>query len=429
MGNTQDKNKSGKMAYIFLAITIIPLFFFGILISVLATELFTKTMYQEVESELCGAAKTVSYLIDIAYPGDYRLVGEASYRIYKGEHDLTQEYALVDNIKESTGFDITLFYQDTRILTTILDKDGKRIVGSGAPQIVLRDVLEHETPHFYTNTHINSEEYFSYYAPLKNSDGSTIGMIFIGKPSTQVDASIQEAISPLLLAVAGVALLISFCIYLYTREFDLVLQKIREFLSAISSEALNAELDREVLKRKDEFGDIGRSAIHMQQALRHLIEQDALTELYNRRCGGRRLRQIIEKSKEKEMPFSVCIGDIDFFKKVNDTYGHDCGDIVLKHVAGILRDHMNSVGFVARWGGEEFLLVFDHMDTDASYQSLEELLDKIRAAEIPYGDLIIHVTMTFGLTAGDTDDFSTLLKNADENLYNGKTGGRNRVVR
>lgn len=422
------KKKSGKMAHVLLAINIIPLFFFGIAILFLATELFTKTMYSEIETELRSAANTVAYLLDLAYPGDYELVGDISLRLHKGEHDLTTRYQLVDQIREGTGLDVTLFYKDTRILTTICDTDGRRIVGSGASSIVLRDVLETGTPRFYTNTRINDVEYFCYYSPLRNSDGSIVGMIFVGKPSSQVDEAIRKASYPLVAAVVIVALLITLCLFLYTRKFDVVLQKIRSFLASISTENLTAELDRLVLRRNDEFGDIGRSAVHMQQALRHTVEQDALTGLYNRRCGDRRLHQVIEKSIAGQTPFCVCIGDIDFFKRVNDTYGHDCGDIVLKRVADLLREHMNSIGFAARWGGEEFLLVFDRMNLDQAYESLNALLNKIRTAEIIYGDQTIRVTMTFGLISGDNTDHSTLLKNADQKLYDGKAGGRDQVV-
>lgn len=423
-----QKDKSGKMAHILLAISIIPLFFFGIVVLFLATELFTRTMYNEIEKELEGAAQNVIYMMDLAYPGDYQLVGDKALELHKGEHDLTREYTLVDNVKENTDLDVTIFYKDTRVLTTICDDAGERITGSGASPIVVRDVMEGGQPHFYTNTRINSVEYFSYYTPLKNADGTITGMVFIGKPSSDVDSSIRTASYPLAASVFAAACVIAFFLFLYTRKFDGVLQEIRRFLTSVSTGNLTDGLDSIVLRRKDEFGDIGRSAVHMQQALRHTVEQDALTELYNRRSGDRKLHQIMDKSASTGTPFCVCIGDIDFFKKVNDTYGHDCGDIVLKSVAAILREHMNSIGFVARWGGEEFLLVFDRMTTDQAYESLNSLLEKIRKADIPYGDLIVKVTMTFGLTQGDSTDHTTLLKNADEKLYEGKTGGRNRVV-
>lgn len=421
-------HKTGKMAHVLLAINIIPLFFFGVAVLFLATGLFTKAMYTEVETELRSAANNVAYMLDLAFPGDYELMGASSLRLYKGEYDLTTQQQIVDQIQEDTGLDVTLFYKDTRILTTIRNTDGTRIIGTAAPSIVLKDVLNTGSPRFYANTRIYGTEYFCYYSPLRNTDGTIAGMLFVGKPSSRVDEAIRRASYPLVAAVLLVAALITFCLFLYTRKFDVVLQEIRSFLSNISTENLTAELSGIVLKRNDEFGDIGRSAALMQQALRHTIEQDTLTELYNRRSGDRRLRQIIERSSTAGTPFCVCIGDIDYFKSVNDTYGHDCGDVVLRKMADVLKEHMNARGFAARWGGEEFLLVFDRMEMEGAHASLNELLEKIRSTEIPYDDRMIHVTMTFGLTKGEGVDYNTLLRNADEKLYEGKAAGRNRVV-
>ena len=106
----------------------------------------------------------------------------------------------------------------------------------------------------------------------------------------------------------------------------------------------------------------------------------------------------------------------------------NAGDEVLKTVANALKEHMLKCGFVARWGGEEFLLVFDHMDATNAGKSLNDLLEKIRKLRIPYNEEIICVTMTFGVINGDHSDISKLLKDADDKLYFGKEHGRNRVI-
>ena len=100
----------------------------------------------------------------------------------------------------------------------------------------------------------------------------------------------------------------------------------------------NESLYTDILKLNDEISDIGRSVMHMQKALKELVELDALTKIYNRRSGENRLKDIIKKSEDRNTSFSIAIGDIDFFKKVNDTYGHDAGDIVLQQTARILKN-------------------------------------------------------------------------------------------
>lgn len=90
---------------------------------------------------------------------------------------------------------------------------------------------------------------------------------------------------------------------------------------------------------------------------------------------------------------------------------------------------MKGYGMAARWGGEEFLLIFEHSEEDRAFRILTSLLDDIRSMESEYGGQSVKVTMTFGLTAGYTDNLTELLCAADHNLYVGKESGRNRIVR
>lgn len=427
MENTQKKS-SGKISYTLQIIGLLPLLALGIAMLFFTSQWFTKTMYQEVERELYDATKSATTLLNAAYPGDYHLEGDVAYLLYKGETDITRDYSLLDQFKEDTGLDITLFYQDTRILTTLYNAQGERIVGSGAPDIVIRDVLNTGENHFYTHTLINGKAYFSYYIPLRNQDGSVVGMLFVGRPSETVSLSIQNYVYPLTWLIIGFVALVTVCIYFYTRRFVAVLLHIHSFLSDVASGNLNATLDHSVTKRSDELGDIGRCALSMQRSLRIMIEQDALTELYNRRSGDKKLRQVFEESRSSGQSFAIAIGDIDFFKKVNDTYGHECGDAVLKNVSALLKQHMWHRGFAARWGGEEFLLVFENVDLAEARKQLELLMDKIHELDTLYEGQRVKVNMTFGLICDPDKDIHALLKEADGKLYIGKTNGRNQVV-
>ena len=159
------------------------------------------------------------------------------------------------------------------------------------------------------------------------------------------------------------------------------------------------------------------------------MESDPLTGLFNRRSAQRRIGTVISKAKSSPESFCISIGDIDFFKHVNDTYGHDAGDDVLVKVADIIREHMRSCGFVARWGGEEFLMVFDRTSLIVAENSLWNLLEKIRSTEIRYDNYIIKVTMSFGISEWDKQQsLDSLIKGADDKLYFAKNNGRNRVV-
>jgi len=424
----KKKNK-GKIAYVLQAINILPLLFFGLVILLVGTYGFREAMYSQVETELSNVSHNLETMYNALYPGDYSLQGDKALRFYKGTQDLTNDFSLIDQIKESTGLDVTIFYSDTRILTTITDKNGERIIGSGAPATVLTDVLATGEACFYNKTIIYGVNYFSYYAPLKNQDGSVAGMLFVGKPSRDVDAAVHKSIYPLIIADVVLVLIVSVFTFLYTRSIVASLLQIHCFLGQVSSGNMNATLDSSSLKRGDELGDIARSAVEMQRSLRSMVEQDVLTGLANRRSGLQKLRQIMERASGGDSAFCVAIGDIDFFKRVNDTYGHECGDLVLKNVSAKLRQHMQGRGIAARWGGEEFLLAFEDMDITSATNILHRLLEDIRSMESRYDGKIVKITMTVGIVQGGAgDDMTALLRTADDRLYQGKSSGKDRIV-
>lgn len=154
---------------------------------------------------------------------------------------------------------------------------------------------------------------------------------------------------------------------------------------------------------------------------------DSLTGLYNRRKATEYMDEMLKPSNTSCA--SICICDIDFFKKVNDKYGHDIGDVVLQKISQTMKTTMDGKCFIARWGGEEFLLVFPESNGDEAHFLLEGLRTKIKAIEINTGSEIFGVTMTFGLAEYDFNmDTESIIKEADEKLYNGKEHGRDRIV-
>ena len=418
----------GKISHTLQPISIIPLLILGLLIVLLGSHFFTNAMYKEVELELQYVATTTQTLFNAAYPGDYELRGDKSFRLYKGDTDITQDYSLIDEIHQDTGLDVTIFYQDTRILTTVLGTDGMRIVGTGAAEAILNDVLYTGNAKFYNNALVGTETYFSYYVPLRNSDNSVIGMLFVGKPRTEVDNAVQKCMYPLIFAIFITCIVMSLAISRYTKELVYTLVKIRNYVSAVSAGNLDASLPESVLKRNDELGEIGLSIQSMHRSLRNMVDQDGLTGLYNRRCANRKLEQALLKSSQSGTSLCLALADIDFFKKINDTYGHACGDVVLKQVAQTMKVHLRKYGFVARWGGEEFLMVLEQSDLTEAEQVLENLRSAIANLAISFEDQTIHVTITIGVTENDGSGPDNLLCMADSLLYEGKTAGRNRVV-
>ncbi len=164
--------------------------------------------------------------------------------------------------------------------------------------------------------------------------------------------------------------------------------------------------------------------------LARLSNLDPLTGLNNRR----RMRALMEPIREKalrEPPLSFCavICDIDDFKSVNDTYGHQCGDYVLKKVADTLSDVIGEQGHVGRWGGEEFLIVIAGMEAEPIRNMLEQLCCAIQDASLTFNGDSPAVTITIGAAyTSRLNEINTVIGAADRNLYVGKRQGKSCVV-
>ncbi len=178
-----------------------------------------------------------------------------------------------------------------------------------------------------------------------------------------------------------------------------------------------------------QFADAERKLYLYNRELKKISETDPLTKLPNRRYAIDVLADIEKNYETNGDLVSIAIGDIDFFKNVNDTYGHDAGDMVLATLSAMFSDYMNELGFVARWGGEEFLFVFEHSNGDEAYVSLDTLREEVAQKEFRYGDSTLKLTITFGVEEyGPRVAVDETIAAADKKLYLGKTGGRNKVV-
>ncbi len=157
---------------------------------------------------------------------------------------------------------------------------------------------------------------------------------------------------------------------------------------------------------------------------------DGLTGLYNRRQFEISLEQEHNRSKRHPSDFSLAILDIDFFKKVNDTFGHQYGDYVLKTVAGLMKTAFRKTDLLYRYGGEELVMIMPETNIEGAVIPVQRLRRMIEEYDFDYNGVKTKVTASIGLTM-NFQEFNTaadILKSADEALYKAKESGRNRVV-
>ncbi|MDD2769412.1 MAG: GGDEF domain-containing protein, partial [Methylococcus sp.] len=165
--------------------------------------------------------------------------------------------------------------------------------------------------------------------------------------------------------------------------------------------------------------------------LQTLAALDPLTGTYNRRFGMARLHEEFRRAVRMDLPLGLLMFDIDYFKRINDTYGHLAGDRVLSRVAKAARSVLREGDILMRYGGEEFIAVLPAASTPDVEYVAERLRHIVEDLALTDGDQTIRVTVSVGATAfpdTEVDDDTALVNHADKALYTAKSGGRNRVT-
>jgi diguanylate cyclase (GGDEF)-like protein/PAS domain S-box-containing protein len=171
--------------------------------------------------------------------------------------------------------------------------------------------------------------------------------------------------------------------------------------------------------------------VRLRDSLRVQATKDALTGLYNRRFMEDVLERELRRAVRKKRQLAVFMVDIDHFKRINDVFGHEIGDFVLREVASALRANIRQEDYACRYGGEEFVLVLPESDLDAVMPRAETILQAVRRLAITqHGQSIGQVTVSIGVAAYPQHGLSVpeLVRTADQALYRAKHEGRNRVV-
>lgn len=184
---------------------------------------------------------------------------------------------------------------------------------------------------------------------------------------------------------------------------------------------------------KDKFADIierFRANYHIVEELQKVGLEDPLTGINNRRYLDTCLNQKVKESLRDKQPFSFLLIDIDFFKKVNDTYGHLAGDLVLKKLAETLQNRVRESDVLARYGGEEFAVVLKDTDSEQAKNIAEKFRKRIEGLVVDYEGKKIKITISVGVLtfSKENNNVLNIVNGADRALYQAKEDGRNRVV-
>lgn len=414
-----------------LALAVLPILVLGIVLMVVSMQTFSDKMEGHVRKEMTQQTKLILKILDENYPGEFSLNKDVkgNYHIYKGGKDITKDTEFIDNMKEIMGVEVTLFCQDVRLQTTLRDSKGRLFINTAVSSVITKDVLKKKKAHFYrSTTNVGDERYFAYYEPIFLEDGTCFGMVGVCRKATDIEKNIRMAVRPILLLSIAAIFVIGAISISYTRILTKRIRILQQFMKKLTKDDFEAEMPAGLLKVEDEIGDLARSGKKMQESICRQVEYDEMTQLYNRRYGDKNLLKMKAQMQISGIKYCVAIGDIDFFKKVNDNYGHEAGDEVLIHVARVLKEQLLANGFVCRWGGEEFLIVIESHTIEQAEHILQSILDTLRNQTITYQEQQIRVTMSMGLVSVKAEDeIDDILRCADQKLYEAKENGRDQI--
>ncbi len=427
MAETEIKNGLKNQM---LKMTLVPLLLMTVIIVAVSSFVIYHSTLSQVHQELKRDAAMALLIYDRVYSGELTMrpseeTGETE--LFKGDEKLFGDGIMLDDLAQLLDINISFFLDNTRVITTLIDENGNRANGVNASAKVRKEVLEEGESRFYSNVDIYGQKSYAYYQPLFMENGTVYGMVGVSRSAAGVVSDSLSAVIPIALCCIAIAIFIGFIMVRYNSHLAERIVKMDRFMNKMSGGDFDAEIPRELTLADDELKRLAQDGKKMARAIKQLVEYDALTEIYNRRYAERAMESLREDFKLTGAKLCISIGDIDFFKKVNDNYGHEVGDIVLRNVAAVLKERMAREGFAARWGGEEFLLVFKDKSLEDSVGLLESILEDIRLIQIP--DCEESITMSFGLTSLSSDEsIDDSLKRADNNLYEAKEAGRNRIV-
>lgn len=265
----QQRNKGLKLKGKLLLISLLPLIVLSAVIFVICFMMFRDLVDAEVKKGLATVAVSMEDTFVEQDSGDWHLEGD---QLYKGERNVSEEIETVDHVKKASGYVSTVFYGDTRYLTSVLNEDGSRSIGTKAGENVVEAVLEKGQNYESEDVEILGELYYAYYLPLYNEgEEKPVGMLFVGASQASIEKKINTCATIILvICLVGVA----FCVLLVWVVLNFIIKAIGRgigFLEDVAGGDLTKRLENKYVTRADEIGNLSRSLTGLQDQLVDIV--------------------------------------------------------------------------------------------------------------------------------------------------------------
>ncbi|BCN32728.1 methyl-accepting chemotaxis protein [Anaeromicropila herbilytica] len=254
-----------------LTLVLLPIIILGGITIITSNVSLKKGMYDEIKAELRASAVAGLHTYEYANTADY--VKNQDGTVSKGEAlTLSNDYSVVDNLKDNAKVDATFFYQEERILTTIKDSSGNRLIGTKASNEVVNHVLDQGKDYFVTDIKINGTKYFGYYIPVKQpSSGDVIGMFFTGISQSKVNNLMNHIRMQMIFITLGVIVVFFVISYILAHIISRSIKRSVATLEAVAEGNLEVEINELDLKGAGEAGDCARATLKLRDSLRKMI--------------------------------------------------------------------------------------------------------------------------------------------------------------
>ena len=261
----EKKNGSSRLRIKIMLVALLPMILMAVIVGISATRNMREGMRQEMMYALETQTHSLEQLYNAVNSDTYSVSGD---KLMKGSFNVTDETDFLDSFVEGTDMQVTVFYGGTRMATTLKDQSGNRLTGTKADEAVTKAVTQDGKTVEEYNITIDGEKYYACYAPLKDSGDKVIGMVFAGKPVTEVQALINERTSHIVIVELVMIVLAIIVIFLLTKGIQVGLQAAEKAVHGLSNGDLTVAVESKAMRRNDELGDMAKGvAVLMNQLL------------------------------------------------------------------------------------------------------------------------------------------------------------------
>lgn len=261
----EKKNGSSRLRIKIMLVALLPMILMAVIVGISATRNMREGMRQEMMYALETQTHSLEQLYNAVNSDTYSVSGD---KLMKGSFNVTDETDFLDSFVEGTDMQVTVFYGGTRMATTLKDQSGNRLTGTKADEAVTKAVTQDGKTVEEYNITIDEEKYYACYAPLKDSGDKVIGMVFAGKPVTEVQALINERTSHIVIVELVMIVLAIIVIFLLTKGIQVGLQAAEKAVHGLSNGDLTVAVESKAMRRNDELGDMAKGvAVLMNQLL------------------------------------------------------------------------------------------------------------------------------------------------------------------